>query len=273
MPRRCNERPTPHRNDKNWPRPFNTGHREPHTYALTRSRGANLEPRAAQSATLHINRSIVFRGLSFTQGPVNAGLPLASNSLMWLRKPPLRRPTRWSPRLRATCGGDSERSYEGDRQWASGGHRHCHWHKTPSQVAAQDVTNASGRAGRLEEERRSHTLVDELVSRHLCHAHSHTRGVNVKCQKLAHAGRAKAETERGAADDRKIEGGASGMAKTLKQVAPVYECHTDKPRGGLSVGSDCCDQSATPCSSPLSSSQCFSFIRRRRPLFSVNILI
>jgi hypothetical protein len=41
-------------------------------HASTRSRGANLEPRAAQGTTLHINRSIVFRGLSFTQGPIDA---------------------------------------------------------------------------------------------------------------------------------------------------------------------------------------------------------
>jgi hypothetical protein len=40
-------------------------------HAPTRSRGANLEPRT-QSATLHINRSIVFRCLSFTQGPIDA---------------------------------------------------------------------------------------------------------------------------------------------------------------------------------------------------------
>jgi len=52
--RRCNEPPTPHQNDKNWPLPFDTGH-EP----------AILEPHTAQSTS----RSIVFRSLSFTQGP------------------------------------------------------------------------------------------------------------------------------------------------------------------------------------------------------------
>ena len=105
------------------------------------------------------------------------GLPLASNSLMWVRKPPPRRPTRWSPRLRATHGGDSECRCEGERQWASGGHRHCH--KMPGQVTAQDAASASGRAGCLEEERRGH-LGDELVSCRHCHVHSHARGVNVK---------------------------------------------------------------------------------------------
>jgi hypothetical protein len=41
-------------------------------HAPTRSRGTNLEPRTAQSTTLHINRSIVFRCLAFTQGPIDA---------------------------------------------------------------------------------------------------------------------------------------------------------------------------------------------------------
>ena len=40
LPRRCDERPTPHRNDKNWPRPFDTGHHEPYTlHACTPQRG------------------------------------------------------------------------------------------------------------------------------------------------------------------------------------------------------------------------------------------
>jgi len=54
LPRRCNEPPTPHQNDENWPLPFDTGH-EP----------AILERHTAQSTS----RSIVFRSLSFTQGP------------------------------------------------------------------------------------------------------------------------------------------------------------------------------------------------------------
>jgi hypothetical protein len=41
-------------------------------HVLTRSRGTNLEPRAAQSTTLHVNQSIVFQCLSFTQGPIDA---------------------------------------------------------------------------------------------------------------------------------------------------------------------------------------------------------
>ena len=54
LPRRRNEPPTPHQNDENWPLPFDTGH-EP----------AILERHTAQSTS----RSIVFRSLSFTQGP------------------------------------------------------------------------------------------------------------------------------------------------------------------------------------------------------------
>jgi hypothetical protein len=88
-----------------------------------------------------------------------------------------------------------------------------------------------------------------------------------QCQKVTYIGCTKAKIEWGAADNRKIKGGASGIAKTLKQVALycliwVYECYVDKPRGRLLVGSDCYDQSAMPCSSPLSSSLCFSFIRK-----------